>query len=112
MFKQAFENEGLESKVLETWTPPNPSARKRNWKHFNRRLCDNMERELENHQKVKFLEKSEDKISSAEEAVEPSGEGDEGHCEDVKPCLVKASFSVDLKSSSVETPLLNCVEKT
>ena len=55
LLKQAFENEGLESEVLKTWTPPNPSAPKRNWKRFNRRLCDNMEKELENLQKVKLL---------------------------------------------------------
>ena len=112
--KQAFENEDLESKVPKTWTPTNPSARKRNWERFNRRLCDNMEKELENLQKVKLLEKSEeDKISSAVEAVESSGEGDEGPCDDVKSCAVKASLSVDLTSASVETPSLNCcMEKT
>ena len=43
---------------------------------------------------------------------EPSGEGDERLCDDVKSCLVKASLSGDLKSASVETPSLNCVEKT
>ena len=57
LLKQAFKNEGLESKVLKTWIPPNPSACKRNWARFNRRLCGNMEREFENHQKVKFLRK-------------------------------------------------------
>ena len=61
--------------------------------------------------KSNFWEKSEDKISSAVEAVEPSGEGDERLCGDVKSCLVKASLSGDLKSASVETPSLNCVEK-
>ena len=30
----------------------------------------------------------------------------------MKSCLVKASLSGDLKSASVETPSLNCVEKT
>ena len=80
-----LENEDLALKVLKTWTPPNPSARKRNWRRFNRRLCENMEREIE---------KNEDKISSAVEAGEPSGEGDEGPCDDVKSCLVKPSFSV------------------
>ena len=29
--KQAFENEGLESKVLKTWTPPKDNAFKRKW---------------------------------------------------------------------------------
>ena len=86
--RQAFENEGLESKVLKTWTPPKPGVCKRKWARFNRRLCDNMEKEFENLQKVNLREKSDGKISSAVEAAEPSGEG--------------------LNSTSVENPSLNC----
>ena len=66
-----------------------------------------MEKELENLQKAKLWER-EGKISSAVEAVEPSGEGDEDPCDDVKSFLLKASLSVDLTSASIETPSLNC----
>ena len=111
LMQRAFENEGLESKVLKTWTPPKQSAPKRKWKRFHRRLCDGMKKELENHQKISSAEEAVEP-SGEEETVEPSGEGDERLCDDVKSCLVKASFSGDLKSASVEPPSLNCVEKT
>ena len=55
LIQQAFENDGLESKALKTWTPPKPNACKRKWKRFNRRLYDNMEKEFENLQKVNLL---------------------------------------------------------
>ena len=63
LLQRAFENEGLESNVLKTWTPPKDNACKRKWKRFYRRLCDSMEKELEK-------ELAEVKV----EAVEPSGE--------------------------------------
>ena len=111
LMQRAFENEGLESKVLKTWTPPKQSAPKRKWKRFHRRLCDGMEREFENRQKISSAEEAVES-SGEEETVEPSGEGDERLCDDVKSCRVKASLSGDLKSASVEPPSLNCVEKT
>jgi len=114
LMQRAFENEGLESMVLKTWTPPKQSAPKRKWKRFHRRLCDGMERELENRQKISSAEEAVE-TSGEEETVEPSGEGDERLCDDVeslKSCLVKANLSAELKSLSVETPSLNCVEKT
>ena len=63
LMQRAFENEGLESNVLKTWTPPKDNACERKWKRFYRRLCDSMEKELEK-------ELAEVKV----EAVEPSGE--------------------------------------
>ena len=52
LLKPAFENEGLKSKVLKTWTPPKDNTCKQKWKRFNWRLCDNMEKEFENLRKV------------------------------------------------------------
>ena len=57
LLKQAFENEGLESKVLKTWTHPKSNACPRKWKRFNWRLCGNMEKEFENLQKVHLRKK-------------------------------------------------------
>ena len=74
LMQRAFENEGLESKVLKTWTPPKQSAPKRKWKRFHRRLCDGMKKELENHQKISSAEDAVEP-SGEEETVEPSGEG-------------------------------------
>jgi len=101
LMQRAFENEGLESNILKTWTPPKDNACKRKWKRFYRRLCDSMEKELEKELaevKMEEVEPSGEDLTCTSvetqvEAVEPSGE--------------------DLTSASVETPSLNRgMEKT
>ena len=101
LLQRAFENEGLESNVLKTWTPPKDNACERKWKRFYRRLCDSREKELEKELaevKVGAGESSGEDLTCTSvetqvEAVEPSGE--------------------DLTSTSVETPSLNRgMEKT
>jgi len=101
LLRRAFENEGLESNVLKTWTPPKDNACERKWKRFYRRLCDSMEKELEKELaevKVGAGESSGEDLTCTSvetqvEAVEPSGE--------------------DLTSTSVETLSLNRgMEKT
>ena len=59
------------------------------------------------------MEKGDGEISSAVEAGETLGEGDEDPCDDVEACLAKASLPMDVNSTSVETPSLDCgMEKT
>ena len=115
LLKEAFENEGLESNVLKTWTPPKDNACERKWKRFYRRLSDSMEEELAR-EKVRLFEESKTATSSVmsatvEGADDPLGKDDEKLCDEVKGCFEKASdMSVEKQdiSDSFETPPLKC----
>jgi len=101
LLKEAFENEGLESNVLKTWTPPKDNACERKWKRFYRRLSDSMEEELAR-EKVRLFEESKTATSSVmsatvEGADDPLGKDDKKLHDEVKGCIEKANMPVEMQ---------------